>query len=184
VAGKTGTTDGNKSAWFVGYTPQLSTAISMFRYPDDEAQKNRTFLEMFGTGGQEKIHGASFPAEIWHDYMEEAMKNLPVKKFPEPEAIGEVLNEDPEPSPSPSVTETEEASPSPSPSPSETETEPSPSPSQTCPTFFDCEDNSGGVNGGGVNGGSGETSPSPSDTETEGDTRGNQNGGIFGGPAG
>ncbi|MEV6182203.1 transglycosylase domain-containing protein [Streptomyces sp. NPDC052016] len=184
VAGKTGTTDGNKSAWFVGYTPQLSTAISMFRYPDDETQKNRTFLEMFGTGGQEKIHGASFPAEIWHDYMEEAMKNLPVKKFPEPEAIGEVLNEDPEPSPSPSVTETEEASPSPSPSPSETETEPSPSPSQTCPTFFDCEDNSGGVNGGGVNGGSGETSPSPSGTETEDDTRGNQNGGIFGGPAG
>ncbi|MET8299452.1 penicillin-binding transpeptidase domain-containing protein, partial [Streptomyces sp. NPDC005180] len=29
VAGKTGTTDGNKSAWFVGYTPQLSTAIDM-----------------------------------------------------------------------------------------------------------------------------------------------------------
>ena len=32
VAGKTGTTDGNKSAWFVGYTPQLSTAIGMFRH--------------------------------------------------------------------------------------------------------------------------------------------------------
>jgi membrane peptidoglycan carboxypeptidase len=184
VAGKTGTTDGNKSAWFVGYTPQLSTAITMFRYPDDETQKNRTFLEMFGTGGQEKIHGASFPAEIWHDYMEEAMEGLPVKTFPTPEPIGEVLNEDPEPSPSPSVTETEEESPSPSPSPSETETEPLPSPSETCTTFFNCDNNSGGANSGGTEGGTGETSPSPSTTETEGNTRGNQNGGIFGGPAG
>ena len=31
VAGKTGTTDSNLSAWFVGYTPQLSTAVVMFR---------------------------------------------------------------------------------------------------------------------------------------------------------
>ncbi|CAM5349672.1 transglycosylase domain-containing protein [Streptomyces hirsutus] len=61
MAGKTGTTDGNKSAWFVGYTPQLSTAISMFRYPDDETIKNRQFLEMYGTGDQESIHDTSFP---------------------------------------------------------------------------------------------------------------------------
>lgn len=141
VVSKTGTTDGNKSAWFVGYTPQLSTAITMFRYDDDETKKNRTFLEMFGTGGQKKIHGASFPAEIWHDYMAEAMKNLPKKSFPEPVPIGEVVNEDPLPSPSPSVSESEEeTSPSPSPSPSETETEPSPSPSDTCNSFFGCQD--------------------------------------------
>jgi membrane peptidoglycan carboxypeptidase len=183
VAGKTGTTDGNKSAWFVGYTPQLSTAITMFRYPDDETQKNRTFLEMFGTGGQEKIHGASFPAEIWHDYMEDALKGLPGEKFPNPEPIGEVLNEDPIPSPTPSVTESEKASPSPSPTPSETETEPSPSPSETCTSFFDCDNTSGGANGGGTEGGTGETTPTPTVTETD-STRGNQNGGIFGGPAG
>ena len=58
VAGKTGTTDGNKSAWFVGYTPQLSTAVSMFRMDDDETKKNREFLEMYGTGDEESIHGA------------------------------------------------------------------------------------------------------------------------------
>ncbi|NEE46976.1 penicillin-binding protein, partial [Streptomyces sp. SID8455] len=51
AAGKTGTTDGNKSAWFVGYTPQLSTAISMFRLDDDETNTKRKFEEMFGTGG-------------------------------------------------------------------------------------------------------------------------------------
>ena len=54
VAGKTGTTDGNKSAWFVGYTPQLSTAIGMYRMDDDETKKNREFLEMYGTGGAEE----------------------------------------------------------------------------------------------------------------------------------
>ena len=83
VAGKTGTTDGNKSAWFVGYTPQLSTAISMFRMDDDETNKKRKFLEMYGTGGQEKIHGASFPAEIWHDYMDQALKGDAGRGLPE-----------------------------------------------------------------------------------------------------
>ncbi|CAM5498263.1 transglycosylase domain-containing protein [Streptomyces aurantiogriseus] len=185
VAGKTGTTDGNKSAWFVGYTPQLSTAITMFRLDDDESNKNRSFLEMFGTGGQEKIHGASFPAEIWHDYMEDAMKGLPVEDFPTPEPIGEVLNEDPLPSPTPSVTESEEESPSPSPTPSETVTEPSPSPSESCTNFFDCQDATGGANSGGADGGTGEISPSPTPTESDDNSNGNGNGGgFFGGETG
>jgi membrane peptidoglycan carboxypeptidase len=182
VAGKTGTTDGNKSAWFVGYTPQLSTAISMFRYPDDESIKNRTFLEMYGTGDQDKIHGASFPSEIWHDYMEQALKGDPVKKFPTPEPIGEVINDTPPPSPTPTPSETEESSPSPSPTPSQTPTSPSPSPSATCGVFdWECEngDNSGNQNGGNdTAGGDGTQSPSPSASATdgEGDTSGNGNG--------
>ncbi|MFF6802517.1 transglycosylase domain-containing protein [Streptomyces sp. NPDC012616] len=188
VAGKTGTTDGNKSAWFVGYTPQLSTAVSMFRYDDDESNKNRTFLKMFGTGGQKKIHGASFPAQIWHDYMAEALEGTPAKDFPEPEPIGEVVNADPSPSPSPSASETEEEEPSPSPTPSQPQVEPSPSTSETCNRFFGCDDesnggtNNGNGNGGnGSNGGNGGSSPSPSTSDPEGDSRGT---GFFGGPAG
>ncbi|WP_327184010.1 transglycosylase domain-containing protein [Streptomyces sp. NBC_01334] len=184
VAGKTGTTDGNKSAWFVGYTPQLSTAVTMFRYDDDESNKNRTFLEMFGTGGQEKIHGASFPAQIWHDYMAEALKGTKAKDFPEPQPIGEVVNAEPSPTPTPSVTETEEESPSPSASPSETEVEPSPSASETCSNFFDCQDDSAGTTDGNDNGGTGETTPTPTATESDGNSRGNGNGGFFGGPGG
>ncbi|MFJ8335138.1 transglycosylase domain-containing protein [Streptomyces sp. NPDC094437] len=179
VAGKTGTTDGNKSAWFVGYTPQLSTSITMFRYDDDESQKNRTFLEMFGTGGQKKIHGASFPSEIWHDYMEQAMKGLPVKDFPTPEPIGEVVNADPTPTPTPTPTETESETPTPTPTPTPTESEttPSPSASETCRFSWQCEDD-GGTDG--------STSPSPTTSETDGtgDTRGSDSGGFFGGPAG
>ncbi|MDN0199336.1 transglycosylase domain-containing protein [Streptomyces sp. S.PNR 29] len=183
VAGKTGTTDGNKSAWFVGYTPQLSTAISMFRYPDDENVKNRTFLEMYGTGGQKSIHGASFPAEIWHDYMEQALKGEAPEPFPTPEPIGEVVNDVPVPTPTPTPSQTEEeSSPSPSPTPSESQTSPSPSPSDSC-FGFGCSDN-GGVGNGGTDGGV-TSSPSPSGTEETGNSRGNGNGGgLFGGPTG
>ncbi|UUU23440.1 transglycosylase domain-containing protein [Streptomyces sp. DSM 40750] len=185
VAGKTGTTDGNKSAWFVGYTPQLSTAISMYRMDDDESNKKRTFLEMYGTGGQETIHGASFPAEIWHDYMEDALKDEPSEDFPEPEPIGVIVNDDPDPTPTPTVTESEEESPKPSPTPSESEILPSPTPSETCNNPFNpnCEDtggtDTGGTDTGGIDGG---VTGTP--TESEDDSRGNQNGGLFGGSSG
>ncbi|WP_345581567.1 transglycosylase domain-containing protein [Streptomyces prasinosporus] len=193
VAGKTGTTDGNKSAWFVGYTPQLSTAISMFRYPDDESIKNRQFLEMFGTGGQEKIHGASFPSEIFADYMEDALKGQAPKAFPTPEPIGEIVNDDPAPTPTPSATETEEATPSETPTPTETETTPAPTETATCRPFdFNCEDedDSGGTGSGGadIGGTDGGVTSSPTATESgdAGNSRGNGNGdgGLFGGPAG
>ncbi|MCH5672627.1 transglycosylase domain-containing protein [Streptomyces gilvus] len=182
VAGKTGTTDGNKSAWFIGYTPQLSTAITMFRYNDDETQKNRTFLEMYGTGGQKKIHGASFPAEIWHDYMAEALANEPAKDFPTPEPIGEVVNDVPSPTPTPTVENTPESSPTPSPTPSQTLTSPSPSPSETCRFSWQCTD-TGGTDTGGTDGGVTST-PTATDTSGTGNSRGNGNGGLFGGGGG
>ncbi|MFC4501242.1 MULTISPECIES: transglycosylase domain-containing protein [Streptomyces] len=188
VAGKTGTTDGNKSAWFVGYTPQLSTAVTMFRLDDNEKNKNRTFLKMFGTGGQEKIHGASFPAQIWHDYMEDALKGTPTEDFPEPEPIGEVVNAEPTPTPTPTFTETEEdeTTPSPSPSITATQTQPSPSATSTCTTFFGCDDeDTGGTDAGTTDGGTGDSSsPSPTDTSTEETSNGNQNGGLFRGSSG
>ncbi|MFJ1972685.1 transglycosylase domain-containing protein [Streptomyces sp. NPDC087903] len=183
VAGKTGTTDGNKSAWFVGYTPQLSTSISMFRYDDDETKKNRTFLKMYGTGGQEKIHGASFPSEIWHDYMEQAMKGLSVKDFPTPEPIGEIVNDVPSPTPTPTFSETQEPTPTPTPTPSETVTSPTPTVSESCQFEFQCPGETGGTDSGGTDGGV-SSSPSVTESTGNGNTRGNGNGGIFGGATG
>ncbi|MEU8677404.1 transglycosylase domain-containing protein [Streptomyces sp. NPDC048560] len=203
VAGKTGTTDGNRSAWFVGYTPQLSTAISMFRLDDDEKNKEREFLKMFGTGGEEKIHGASFPAQIWHNFMATAMKGQKVKNFPKPEPWGEKMygGGAASPTPTPSVT----ASPTPSdepttPSPAPTTPSPTPTPSNTCGMWGseDCKDN-GGANAGTDDGGTTEGTIEGSDTSgttdgsdttgTTGETtdggdnggNGNGNGGLFGG---
>jgi membrane peptidoglycan carboxypeptidase len=193
VAGKTGTTDGNKSAWFVGYTPQLSTAISMYRLDDDESNKNREFLKMYGTGGEEKIHGASFPAQIWHDYMEQALKGVPAKDFPEAQPIGKVVNAEPSSSPTPSATKSPESSPSSSPSPTKSSTSPSPTSSESCDFWQGCtdagNDNGGNDNGGNDNGGAGGSSPSATESEETGNSRGNGNSngsdnggsGLFGG---
>ncbi|WP_405855511.1 penicillin-binding protein [Streptomyces sp. NBC_00090] len=122
VAGKTGTTDGNKSAWFVGYTPQLSTAIDMYRFDDDETKKNREFEEMYGTGDQPQIHGSSFPSRIWNDYMTDAVAGMENLKFPEPEDL-----ENAEPVFGGGAT-------SPTPKPTETTPTPTPDPTTTAPT--------------------------------------------------
>jgi membrane peptidoglycan carboxypeptidase len=185
VAGKTGTTDGNKSAWFVGYTPQLSTSITMFRLDDDETKKNRTFLEMYGTGGQEKIHGASFPSEIWHDYMEQALKGQKSIPFPTPEPIGQIVNEEPSPTPTPTPTETESATPTPTPTPTQSLITPTPTASETCRFDWQCDD-TGGTDNGGTDGGVSST-PTATPTDPNGGNangNGNGNGGLFGGPGG
>jgi membrane peptidoglycan carboxypeptidase len=183
VAGKTGTTDGNKSAWFAGYTRQLATTIGMWRL-DDRAEKPE-FLEMYGVGRKDTIHGASFPSEIWRIYMTEAMRGEPVEDFPAARPIGEKIyanGASPSPSPEPSDTVTD----TPSASPSKTKNgrpSPSPAPSDTC-SIFDpsCKDNSanGGTDGGTTTGSTSSTSPTPTDNNP-----GNGNsGGFFGGPIG
>ncbi|MGW5867371.1 transglycosylase domain-containing protein [Streptomyces sp. NPDC055239] len=184
VAGKTGTTDGNKSAWFVGYTPQLSTAISMYRLDDNEGNKKREFLEMFGTGGEKKIHGASFPAQIWKDYMEQALKGEPVRKFPVPEPIGSVVGETPPPTPTPTPSKTEEPDKSPTPSPSDTGTSPSPTtsptPTESCKDWdWQCNNDGGASEGGDTDGSTGGESP-PATPDPPGEDGGNSDGGIFG----
>ncbi|MGW2179732.1 transglycosylase domain-containing protein [Streptomyces sp. NPDC001732] len=199
VAGKTGTTDDNKSAWFVGYTPQLSTAISMYRLDDDANNKNRGFEKMYGTGGERTIHGASFPAQIWHDYMVGALEGAKVIPFPEPGPIGDKVygggaqspkptptKEEVTPEPTETVTERPPASTSPSP----------PDPTGTCGTWdWDCQHNNGGTSNGangGDSGGTGglpSTSPTPSTGGSANNGGGNGNGnggngGFFGGPTG
>ncbi|MDQ3768829.1 MAG: penicillin-binding protein [Actinomycetota bacterium] len=62
AGGKTGTTDGNKDAWFVGFTPKLSTAVWV-GYPDS----NERSMSFQYNGGP--VDGGTFPAEIWGEYM-------------------------------------------------------------------------------------------------------------------
>ncbi|MFF9116339.1 transglycosylase domain-containing protein [Streptomyces massasporeus] len=186
AAGKTGTTDENKSAWFVGYTQQLSTSVAMFR----EDPKSAKLLSMNGTAGEESIHGGDTPTQVWTEYMKAALKGKPDLGFPEAEEIGEIQDAvgAPSPKPTPSVEPSETVTESPSPTPTESSS-PSPTPSNTC-GFFGCENDGGTENGGntgngGTDGGA-STEPTPTDTNLDsgGNTRGNGNGGIFGGPEG
>ncbi|MGN9755626.1 transglycosylase domain-containing protein [Streptomyces sp. SD31] len=181
VAGKTGTTDQNKSAWFVGYTRELSTAVTLFRTDPDKGK----LLSMNGTGGVPSIHGGDIPAQVWKDYMVEAMKSYGTPEpFPEAEPIGEIINDTPTPTVVPTPTETVEESPSPSPSPSESLISPSPTPTVTCDDLsWQCETANGGQNGGSDGGVT--TSPTPTETETDNSGgNANGNGGFFGGPSG
>ena len=76
VAGKTGTTENYGDAWFVGYTPQLVTAVWV-GYPD----KLRPMVTQFnGT----PVAGGTYPALIWKAFMERALTYLkaPPAYFP------------------------------------------------------------------------------------------------------
>jgi penicillin-binding protein 1A len=64
AGGKTGTTDRHSDAWFVGFTPRLSTAVWV-GYPT--AQIFMTH-EYHGAS----VAGGTFPAEIWGAYMKKA----------------------------------------------------------------------------------------------------------------
>jgi membrane peptidoglycan carboxypeptidase len=180
AAGKTGTTDENKSAWFVGYTQQLSTAVAMFR----ENPKDHKLLSMNGTAGEDSIHGGDVPTEVWTEYMKAALKDKSDLGFPDAEEIGEIHDAVGAPSPTPSFTPepSPSATPSPSASPSESAVSPTPTASESCQISWQCDPTSGGQDGG-TDGGV-TSSPTPTTTETDGNGNANGNGGIFGGSTG
>jgi penicillin-binding protein 1A len=64
AGGKTGTTDKNTDAWFVGFTPRLSTAVWV-GYPNDRTEMNGLY---FGRN----VDGGTYPADIWGAYMKQA----------------------------------------------------------------------------------------------------------------
>lgn len=81
-AGKTGTTDDSKSVWYVGYTPELVTAVGLFG--QDPVSGDHVSLD--GTGGAGSAAGGRFPAQIWTAYMQAALKGQPVTQFSAPPA--------------------------------------------------------------------------------------------------
>lgn len=70
AAGKTGTTSSERDVWFVGYVPQLATAVWI---------GNDNYRPLGGG-----VTGGGYAAPIWRDFMREAMKNEPVEYFASP----------------------------------------------------------------------------------------------------
>jgi penicillin-binding protein 1A len=75
AAGKTGTTDHNTDAWFVGFTPNLSTAV-WIGYPGGNG------ISMSPPTTPINIDGGTYPATIWSKYMKVAKKGC--GEFPKP----------------------------------------------------------------------------------------------------
>ena len=76
TAGKTGTSEDYGDAWFVGYTPQLSTAIWM---GFSDSRKPLTNIK-----GQGRVYGGTFAAPTWKAYMSEVLKTMEVTDFAKP----------------------------------------------------------------------------------------------------
>ena len=77
AAGKTGTTNDFKDAWFTGFTPTLSTSVWV-GYDNATPMQNKQ-------GG--RITGSQGGIPIWVNFMKEAMKDQPVRNFPVPDNI-------------------------------------------------------------------------------------------------
>ena len=73
AAGKTGTAQEFRDAWFIGFTPTLSASVWI-------GNKKRP-TPMRNVKGLERVTGGSIPAETWKLFMEEAMKDVPVTDF-------------------------------------------------------------------------------------------------------
>lgn len=82
TAGKTGTTDGSVAAWFVGYTPQLSTAVGIYSGNN----------ESFSIPGYGSLSGGTLPASLWNRYMSNAMEGYEPGSFPNPAFSGTAEN--------------------------------------------------------------------------------------------
>jgi membrane carboxypeptidase/penicillin-binding protein len=113
VAGKTGTTQDNRDAWFAGYTPELATVVWM-GYPIERGPDGKrgtsddvSPLMHYCTDPVQcrpvhdiEVTGGSFPATIWGLYMEAVLADVPITSFVAPVDLPDVvLNPPPPPEP-------------------------------------------------------------------------------------
>jgi penicillin-binding protein 1A len=94
VAGKTGTTENYGNAWFIGYVPQLATAVWV-GHPEGD-------VPMTAVHGI-SVTGGSFPARIFGRYMREALADVPVQDLyrASPDDLGLRAPTKPGPGPAP-----------------------------------------------------------------------------------
>lgn len=77
VAAKSGTTENNRDAWTIGYTPSIATAVWV---GNNEPNKTMT----------KGADGSYVAAPIWNRFMREYLKDKPVDQFPRPGTIKEL----------------------------------------------------------------------------------------------
>ena len=147
-AGKTGTSDGPKDAWFTGFTPDLALSVWV-----GDAGRDEGPLEVLrNVEGFRTVFGGTIPALIWRDAASEILKDVPPRGFLRPGEGGEGGRRPapervkPDPTPSEAPSEVVSDLPSDDPSASENPTdqpsgEPSPTPSDEpsrCLIVFSC----------------------------------------------
>ncbi|MGW6846954.1 transglycosylase domain-containing protein [Streptomyces sp. NPDC054958] len=135
AAGKTGTGELDRSAWFAAYTPELVTVISMMGQDPDTG----TLESLYGALGEARIGGGGYPARIWAAYTKTALEGTDPVDFDLELQPGAA----PPPPPSPESEPPQETPVEPSPSTPDRPTRPAPSDTSGR--------NQGGQNNGGQN---------------------------------
>jgi len=82
AAGKTGTNEAFSSAWFVGYTPQLSAAVEL---GDPRGGPTHPLTDITISGqSYAHVYGGDIPALIWGRTMNTALAGHPTARLPPP----------------------------------------------------------------------------------------------------
>jgi len=86
AAGKTGTSENWRDAWFDGYVPQLATSVWVGNPIPVQNYDGSWSLESMtpDNGYPFQVVGGTYPAHIWGAYMTQAVSKLPVRTFPRP----------------------------------------------------------------------------------------------------
>ncbi len=87
AAGKTGTTNGSKAAWFIGYTPKLAASVWV-GYPGGPGEPVRE-MRYVTVGGRyyRVVYGGTIPAPIWRETMQGALQDVPRDEFVTPDQL-------------------------------------------------------------------------------------------------
>jgi penicillin-binding protein 1A len=87
AAGKTGTASDAANAWFVGFTPTLSTAVWFGHLSCGASTPDHPcpLRNIGGTRGD--AQGGTLPAPVWQRYMKRVLKDVPVTEFSQPAPI-------------------------------------------------------------------------------------------------
>lgn len=80
AAGKTGTQQDNTNSWYVGYTPQLATAVWVGD-PDGYTPMTPENVPEFAADGVDNVQGGTYPARIWGAYSAPALFGQPVQDW-------------------------------------------------------------------------------------------------------
>jgi membrane peptidoglycan carboxypeptidase len=76
AAGKTGSTNGSRAAWFAGYTPSLATTVWLGK-PQPEDMRNVRINGRY----YRQVYGGTIPAKVWQQTMRVALEGVPADRF-------------------------------------------------------------------------------------------------------
>jgi penicillin-binding protein 1A len=86
AAGKTGTAQEYRDAWFVGYTPDLVTSVWV-GYPEGQIEMKTSCAVTLCRPTRIQVTGGSWPADIWRAFMSAALAGVPASSFTNPGGV-------------------------------------------------------------------------------------------------